>query len=203
MAGSIFGSAINAGLSEEEAAKKREDIAKQMFDRLTKLNEKGLLNQTSVNEEIDKLNKENEIAQKKHDDELINIELEKEAKLKKMILDQAVDLMQNAIKLFDGLMQREFEMRKRDIDNWRETQNQLLEDAIDSQVLTEKEGNAQKKALDEEERKRRYELAVDEFKYKQAMNIADILMSAATASIMTWVWAKGNAVLAFPSPHIS
>ena len=52
-------------------------------------------------------------------------------------------------------MQRQFEMRKRDIDNWRETQNQLLEDSIDSQVLTEKEGNAQKKALDEEERKRR------------------------------------------------
>ena len=192
----VYDSSLKAGLSEEQAAKKREDIAKQMFDRLTKLNEKGLLNKTSVNEEIEKLNKENLTAQQKHDEELLNIEADKEAKLKKMILDQSVELLQNLMKLTDAVMQRQFEMRKRDIDNWRQTQNQLLEDAIDSQVLTEKEGNAQKKALDEEERKRRYELAVDEFKYKQSMAIADIAISAATASIMTWVWAKGNAVLA-------
>ena len=192
----VYDSSIKAGLSEEQAAKKREDIAKQMFDRLTKLNEKGLLNKTSVNEEIEKLNKENLTAQQKHDEELLNIEADKEAKLKKMILDQSVELLQNLMKLTDAVMQRQFEMRKRDIDNWRQTQNQLLEDAIDSQVLTEKEGNAQKKALDEEERKRRYELAVDEFKYKQSMAIADIAISAATASIMTWVWAKGNPLLA-------
>ena len=103
-----------------------------MFDRLTKLNEKGLLNRTSLNEEIDKLNKENEIAQKKHDDELLNMEPEKEAKLKKMILDQQVELLQNLMKLTDAIIQRQFEMRKRDIDNWRETQNQLLEDAIEA-----------------------------------------------------------------------
>ena len=192
----VYDSSLKAGLSEEQAAKKREDIAQQMFDRLTKLNEKGLLNKTSVNEEIEKLNKENLTAQQKHDDELLNIEADKEAKLKKMILDQSVELLQNLIKLTDAVIQRQFEMRKRDIDNWRETQNQLLEDAIDSQVLTEKEGNAQKKALDEEERKRRYELAVDEFKYKQSMAIADIAISAATASIMTWVWAAANPVLA-------
>ena len=192
----VYDSSLKAGLSEEQAAKKRVDIAQQMFDRLTKLNEKGLLNKTSVNEEIEKLNKENLTAQQKHDEELLNIEADKEAKLKKMILDQSVELLQNLMKLTDAVMQRQFEMRKRDIDNWRQTQNQLLEDAIDSQVLTEKEGNAQKKALDEEERKRRYELAVDEFKYKQSMAIADIAISAATASIMTWVSSGGNAVLA-------
>ena len=67
-------SAKNAGATDKEAADKREDIYKEMYAKLTKAKEEGLLNDVFVNKEIAKLNKENEVEMANHLKNLENIQ---------------------------------------------------------------------------------------------------------------------------------
>ena len=97
------------------------------------------------------------------------------------IEDMAVQTLESLMDLFDALFQAEIEYEKRAVDNWVESQNKMVEDQYKSQVIDEKEYQAQKAAIEEEQRKKNHEIAVKEEKANRVKATANVLIGTAQA----------------------
>ena len=188
--------AIANGDSAKVAAEKGEEAANRVLGIFTKLNEEGKLNATDLNKAIQDLSLDTLKITDKTDKDILDKKKQQTEALKKEMINQGLELAKGLVNLGQALFDASLEYQRRAIDNWKQTQSQLIDDAVASQVLTQKEGDSQRKALEEEERKRRYEVAVREHKQKQAMAISDILISSAISAAWAWVQAKGNAIYA-------
>ena len=88
--------------------------------------------------------------------------------------------------LLDQMNATGIQKQQEALEKWKAESDELLSDQYDSQVISEKEYNAQKKGLEKEELKRKNVIAQKEFKYKQESAVADTLINTATAIMMTY-----------------
>ncbi len=95
--------------------------------------------------------------------------------------EMAVQVMQNIMSLLDELLAAEIDYQRRALNNWVETQNKLVEDQYKSQVIDEKEYQAQKAAIEEEQRKRKHEIDMREEKANRVKATANVLIGTAQA----------------------
>ena len=95
--------------------------------------------------------------------------------------EMAVQVMQNIMSLLDELLAAEIAYQRRALNNWVETQNKLVEDQYKSQVIDEKEYQAQKAAIEEEQRKRKHEIDMREEKANRVKATANVLIGTAQA----------------------
>lgn len=184
------------GLSDLEASKEGGKAYERTSELLKKSVTKGILDSTELNKALKDAKAEEIQINKDTNATIMQLqEKQKEAMIAE-IIEMSVSMIGELMKLGDALMAKAIEEDRRALDQWKTTQSQLLEDSIASQVLTQKEGDAQKKALEEEERKRKYEINMREFKQKQSMAYADIAISSAVAIAMAWATSAGNPILA-------
>ena len=97
------------------------------------------------------------------------------------IEEQGVEAFKNMVALLDAMLDAEIEYQKRAVNNWVETQTKLVEDQYKSQVIDEKEYQAQKEAIAAEQRKREHEIAIKEEKANRVKATSNVLISTAQA----------------------
>lgn len=97
------------------------------------------------------------------------------------IEEQGVEAFKNMVALLDAMLQAEIEYEKRAVNQWVETQTKLVEDQYKSQVIDEKEYQAQKEAIAAEQRKREHEIAIKEEKANRVKATSNVLISTAQA----------------------
>lgn len=97
------------------------------------------------------------------------------------IEEQGVAAFKNMVDLLDAMLQAEIEYEKRAVNQWVETQTKLVEDQYKSQVIDEKEYQAQKEAIEAEQRKREHEIAVKEEKANRVKATSNVLIGTAQA----------------------
>ena len=97
------------------------------------------------------------------------------------IEEQGVEAFKNMVALLDAMLDAEIEYQKRAVNNWVETQTKLVEDQYKSQVIDEKEYQAQKEAIAAEQRKREHEIAIKEEKANRVKATSNVLIGTAQA----------------------
>ena len=97
------------------------------------------------------------------------------------IEEQGVEAFKNMVALLDAMLQAEIEYEKRAVNQWVETQTKLVEDQYKSQVIDEKEYQAEKEAIAAEQRKREHEIAIKEEKANRVKATSNVLISTAQA----------------------
>ena len=97
------------------------------------------------------------------------------------LTNQAVEVFKSFTAMLDAMLDAEIEYQKRAVNNWVETQTKLVEDQYKSQVIDEKEYQAQKEAIAAEQRKREHEIAIKEEKANRVKATSNVLISTAQA----------------------
>lgn len=97
------------------------------------------------------------------------------------LTNQAVEVFKSFTALLDAMLDAEIEYQKRAVNNWVETQTKLVEDQYKSQVIDEKEYQAQKEAIAAEQRKREHEIAIKEEKANRVKATSNVLIATAQA----------------------
>lgn len=97
------------------------------------------------------------------------------------IEEQGVEAFKNMVALLDAMLDAEIEYQKRAVNEWVETQTKLVEDQYKSQVIDEKEYQAQKEAIEAEQKKREHEIAVKEEKANRVKATSNVLIGTAQA----------------------
>lgn len=97
------------------------------------------------------------------------------------LTNQAVEVFKSFTALLDAMLDAEIKYQKRAVNNWVETQTKLVEDQYKSQVIDEKEYQAQKEAIAAEQRKREHEIAVKEDKANRVKATSNVLIATAQA----------------------
>ena len=85
------------------------------------------------------------------------------------------------VALLDAMLDAEIKYQERAVNNWVETQTKLVEDQYKSQVIDEKEYQAQKEAIAAEQRKREHEIAIKEEKANRVKATSNVLIGTAQA----------------------
>ena len=97
------------------------------------------------------------------------------------LTNQAVEVFKSFTAMLDAMLDAEIEYQKRAVNNWVETQTKLVEDQYKSQVIDEKEYQAEKEAIAAEQRKREHEIAIKEEKANRVKATSNVLISTAQA----------------------
>ena len=97
------------------------------------------------------------------------------------LTNQAVEVFKSFTAMLDAMLDAEIEYQKRAVNNWVETQTKLVEDQYKSQVIDEKEYQAQKEAIAAEQRKREHEIAIKEEKANRVKATSNVLIATAQA----------------------
>ena len=97
------------------------------------------------------------------------------------VTNQAVEVFKSFTAMLDAMLDAEIEYQKRAVNNWVETQTKLVEDQYKSQVIDEKEYQAQKEAIAAEQRKREHEIAIKEEKANRVKATSNVLIATAQA----------------------
>ena len=97
------------------------------------------------------------------------------------VTNQAVEVFKSFTAMLDAMLDAEIEYQKRAVNNWVETQTKLVEDQYKSQVIDEKEYQAQKEAIAAEQRKREHEIAMKEEKANRVKATSNVLIATAQA----------------------
>lgn len=97
------------------------------------------------------------------------------------LTNQAVEVFKSFTAMLDAMLDAEIEYQKRAVNNWVETQTKLVEDQYKSQVIDEKEYQAQKEAIAAEQRKREHEIAIKEEKANRVKATSNVLVATAQA----------------------
>ena len=97
------------------------------------------------------------------------------------LTNQAVEVFKSFTAMLDAMLDAEIEYQKRAVNNWVETQTKLVEDQYKSQVIDEKEYQAQKEAIAAEQRKREHEIAMKEEKANRVKATSNVLIATAQA----------------------
>lgn len=99
----------------------------------------------------------------------------------KGIEEQLVEAFSNLVDMVDEMMKAELEYQRRYLNEWQEDQTKLVDEQLQSGVLSQKEATAEKEAIDEQYRKKRREIAVREDKMERASAITKIWIATAQA----------------------
>ena len=97
------------------------------------------------------------------------------------LTNQAVEVFKSFTAMLDAMLDAEIEYQKRAVNNWVETQTKLVEDQYKSQVIDEKEYQAEKEAIAAEQRKREHEIAIKEEKANRVKATSNVLIGTAQA----------------------
>ena len=97
------------------------------------------------------------------------------------LTNQAVEVFKSFTAMLDAMLDAEIEYQKRAVNNWVETQTKLVEDQYKSQVIDEKEYQAQKEAIAAEQRKREHEIAIKEEKANRVKATSNVMIATAQA----------------------
>lgn len=97
------------------------------------------------------------------------------------LTNQAVEVFKSFTSMLDAMLDAEIEYQKRAVNNWVETQTKLVEDQYKSQVIDEKEYQAQKEAIAAEQKKREHEIAIKEEKANRVKATSNVLIATAQA----------------------
>ena len=97
------------------------------------------------------------------------------------LTNQAVEVFKSFTAMLDAMLDAEIEYQKRAVNNWVETQTKLVEDQYKSQVIDEKEYQAEKEAIAAEQRKREHEIAIKEEKANRVKATSNVLIATAQA----------------------
>ena len=97
------------------------------------------------------------------------------------LTNQAVEVFKSFTAMLDAMLDAEIKYQERAVNNWVETQTKLVEDQYKSQVIDEKEYQAQKEAIAAEQRKREHEIAIKEEKANRVKATSNVLIATAQA----------------------
>ena len=97
------------------------------------------------------------------------------------LTNQAVEVFKSFTAMLDAMLDAEIEYQKRAVNNWVETQTKLVEDQYKSQVIDEKEYQAQKEAIAAEQKKREHEIAIKEEKANRVKATSNVMIATAQA----------------------
>ena len=97
------------------------------------------------------------------------------------LTNQAVEVFKSFTAMLDAMLDAEIKYQERAVNNWVETQTKLVEDQYKSQVIDEKEYQAQKEAIAAEQRKREHEIAIKEEKANRVKATSNVMIATAQA----------------------
>ena len=97
------------------------------------------------------------------------------------LTNQAVEVFKSFTAMLDAMLDAEIKYQKRAVNNWVETQTKLVENQYKSQVIDEKEYQAQKEDIAAEQRKREHEIAIKEEKANRVKATSNVLIATAQA----------------------
>ena len=97
------------------------------------------------------------------------------------LTNQAVEVFRSFTAMLDAMLDAEIKCQERAVNNWVETQTKLVEDQYKSQVIDEKEYQAQKEAIAAEQKKREHEIAIKEEKANRVKATSNVLIATAQA----------------------